>query len=161
MREQETLDKLMREQKEHDEVCNYLFEVLKEKRASHPSFTLLGNDDIDRRLFPEIEESKDRVLMPAMGEKDGASAPIWDLIEEEQKEGFRHIVIEGTGGARKMRIQLNDNRGKSGGGRVIYVDIFEKEKIYLLFAYPKNVQENLTAEQKKAIKKIIDEIRKE
>ena len=97
----ETLDKLMREQKEHYEVCNYLFEVLKEKRASHPSFTLLGNDDIDRRLFPEIEESKDRVLMPAMGEKDGASAPIWDLIEEEQKEGFRHIVIEGTGGIGK------------------------------------------------------------
>lgn len=52
----------------------------------------------------------------------------------------------------KIRITLNDNRGKSGGGRVIYVDIFEKSKIYLLFAYPKNVQENLNAEQKKAIR---------
>ena len=70
-------------------------------------------------------------------------------------------VIEGTGGARKLRIQLNDNRGKSGGGRVIYVDIFEKEKLYFLFAYPKNVQENLTDEQKKAIRRLIEEIRKE
>lgn len=69
-------------------------------------------------------------------------------------------VIEGTGGARKMRIQLS-GRGKSGGGRVIYVDIFEQKNLYLLFAYPKNVQENLTADQKKAISKMIELIRKE
>ena len=30
-------------------------------------------------------------------------------------------LIEGTGGARKTRVQL-DGRGKSGGGRVIYFD---------------------------------------
>lgn len=69
-------------------------------------------------------------------------------------------VIEGTGGARKMRIQL-EARGKSGGGRVIYLDVFEKEHLYLLFAYPKNVQENLTPDQKKMIKKAVDVIRKE
>ena len=69
-------------------------------------------------------------------------------------------VIEGTGGARKMRIQL-DGRGKSGGGRVIYLDVFEKEHLYLLFAYPKNVQEDLSPEQKKAIKSMIEAIRKE
>ncbi len=69
-------------------------------------------------------------------------------------------VIQGTGGARKMRIQLQ-GRGKSGGGRVIYLDVFEKEKIYLLFAYPKNLQENLTDEQKHAIKLLIDAIKRE
>ncbi len=69
-------------------------------------------------------------------------------------------VIQGTGGARKMRIQLY-GKGKSGGGRVIYLDVFEKEKLYLLFAYPKNVQENLTAEQKQAIKTLVDAIKKE
>lgn len=69
-------------------------------------------------------------------------------------------VIQGTGGARKMRIQL-DGRGKSGGGRVIYLDVFEKEKLYLLFAYPKNVQENLSEEQKAAIRALIDAIKKE
>lgn len=69
-------------------------------------------------------------------------------------------VIQGTGGARKMRIQL-DGRGKSGGGRVIYLDVFEKERLYLLFAYPKNVQGDLTEEQKKAIKSLIDAIKKE
>jgi hypothetical protein len=69
-------------------------------------------------------------------------------------------VIEGTGGARKMRIQL-EGRGKSGGGRVIYLDVFEQENLYLLFAYPKNVQTDLTSDQKKAIRKMIEAIRKE
>lgn len=68
-------------------------------------------------------------------------------------------VIEGTGGARKVRIQL-DGRGKS-GGRVIYLDIFEKEYLYLLFAYPKNVQEDLLPDQKKVIVRMIDNIKKE
>ena len=69
-------------------------------------------------------------------------------------------VIEGTGGARKLRIQL-EGRGKSGGGRVIYLDLFEKENLYLLFAYPKNVQENLSPDQKKEIRRMIEAIRKE
>ncbi len=69
-------------------------------------------------------------------------------------------VIEGTGGARKMRIQI-EHRGKSGGGRVVYVDVFEKEKLYFLLAYPKNVQDDLTPDQKKQIRKLIEAIKKE
>lgn len=69
-------------------------------------------------------------------------------------------VIEGTGGARKMRVQLR-GRGKRGGGRVIYVDMFERKNLYLLFAYPKNVQEDLLPEQKKAICAMIEAIKEE
>lgn len=69
-------------------------------------------------------------------------------------------VIEGTGGARKMRIQLSC-KGKSGGGRIIYLDVFEKEKLFLLFAYPKNVQTDLTPAQKKAITDLVNLIKKE
>ena len=69
-------------------------------------------------------------------------------------------AIEGTGGARKMRIQI-ENRGKSGGGRVIYVDVFKKEKLYFLLAYPKNVQDNLTPDQKKQVRKLVEAIKKE
>lgn len=69
-------------------------------------------------------------------------------------------VIEDTGGARKMRIQL-EGRGKSGGGRVIYLDVFEKESLYLLFAYPKNMQSDLRPEQKKAIRTMVAAIKKE
>ena len=61
----------------------------------------------------------------------------------------RGDVIEGTG------------RGKRGGGRVIYLDVFENESLYLLFAYPKNVQADLSPDQKKAIRTMIEAIRKE
>ena len=45
-------------------------------------------------------------------------------------------VMPGCGGARKIRIAL-PGRGKSSGGRVIYVDFVLHERIYLLFSYPK------------------------
>ena len=69
-------------------------------------------------------------------------------------------VIQGKSGARKMRITL-DAHGKRGGARVIYLDVYEKEKLYLLFAYPKKVQSDLTSEQKKAIKNLVELIKKE
>ena len=93
----------------------------------------------------------------AMGLSD---EDLYKLEEALLENPLTGDVIEATGGARKLRIQLNGH-GKSGGGRVIYVDIFEKEHLYLLFAYPKNVQEDLTPDQKKAIKKMVDTIKKE
>ena len=93
----------------------------------------------------------------AMGLNDDDCKTLEEILLANPQLGD---VIEGTGGARKMRIQL-EGRGKSGGGRVIYVDVYEKEKLYLLLAYPKNVQDDLTPEQKKQIKKIVDAIKKE
>lgn len=92
-----------------------------------------------------------------MGLDDDSLLELEKILLENPEIGD---VIEGTGGARKMRIRL-EGRGKRGGGRVIYLDVFEQENLYLLFAYPKNVQENLTPDQKKAICRIIEEIRKE
>lgn len=108
------------------------------------------------RLFIHTEPF--RKCWKAMGLTDKDLSQLEKVLLENPKAGD---VIEGTGGARKLRITLNDNRGKSGSGRVIYVDIFEKSKIYLLFAYPKNVQENLNAEQKKAIRNLIKAIEEE
>ena len=59
-----------------------------------------------------------------------------------------------------MRIQMNGH-GKRGGVSVIYVDIFEKEKLYFLFAYPKNVQSNLTEQQKKVVRQMVEAIKGE
>lgn len=69
-------------------------------------------------------------------------------------------MIPGTGGARKVRIPL-EGRGKSGGGRVIYVDILVRERIYLLLAYPKNVQADLTPDQKKLVRQVVKRIKEE
>lgn len=68
-------------------------------------------------------------------------------------------VIDDTG-IRKLRIQL-EGRGKRGGARVIYLDILERGSIYLLFAYPKNVQSDLTPDQKKALHKLVKMIKEE
>lgn len=92
-----------------------------------------------------------------MGLSDESLLDLEALLLKDPQMGD---VIEGTGGARKLRIQL-EGRGKRGGGRVIYLDVFEQENLYLLFAYPKNVQEDLTSEQKRAIRNMIEAIRKE
>ena len=67
-------------------------------------------------------------------------------------------LIRGTGGARKIRFAIADS-GKSGGIRVIYVDITHKQHIYLLLCYPKNKQDNLTQEQKKQVKILIEALK--
>lgn len=92
-----------------------------------------------------------------MGLTDNDLLMLEQALLENPQEGD---VIQGTGGARKLRIQL-ENRGKSGGGRVIYLDVFEKDNLFLLFAYPKNVQENLTPEQKKIIQLMVKAIKGE
>lgn len=98
-----------------------------------------------------------RKCWKAMGLSEDDLKKLEEILLENPQLGD---VIEGTGGARKMRIQI-ENRGKSGGGRVIYVDVFEKEKLYFLLAYPKNVQDNLTPDQKKQVRKLVEAIKKE
>ena len=98
-----------------------------------------------------------RKCWKAMGLSEDDLKKLEEILLENPQLGD---VIEGTGGARKMRIQI-ENRGKSGSSRVIYVDVFEKEKLYFLLAYPKNVQDNLTPNQKKQVRKLVEAIKKE
>jgi len=60
-------------------------------------------------------------------------------------------VIKGTGGMRKLR-WAGSGRGKRGGLRVIYYWWVAKDRISLLLAYPKNEQDDLTADQLKQLK---------
>ena len=63
-------------------------------------------------------------------------------------------IIPGTHGCRKYRISLN-NRGKSGGARVIYVDFITFEKIYLIEAYAKSEKVNLSKQEYTNIKNAV------
>lgn len=56
-------------------------------------------------------------------------------------------LIVGTGGCRKIRWQ-RQGTGKSGGVRVIYYFRSASNRIYLLFIYSKNQQDNLSDAQK-------------
>ncbi len=69
-------------------------------------------------------------------------------------------VMEGTGGIRKVRFPIQ-NRGKSSSIRVCYTDFAEYEIIYLITAFQKNVQENLTNEEKNVLKRLVKSLREE
>jgi hypothetical protein len=66
-------------------------------------------------------------------------------------------LIQGTGGLRKMRWGLPARgRGKSGGLRIIYYWYTSQSVIYMLMVYSKSRKEDLSAEQKRALRKIAE-----
>ena len=69
-------------------------------------------------------------------------------------------IMEGTGGIRKVRFAL-ENKGKSGGVRVCYTDFAEYEVTYLITAFEKKEQENLTMEEKNVLKKLVKSLKEE
>ena len=66
-------------------------------------------------------------------------------------------VIRGGSGLRKLRWSAS-GRGKRGGARVIYYRHVPGECIYLVCAYAKNVQDDLTREQVKVLANLMKDI---
>ncbi len=64
-------------------------------------------------------------------------------------------IIPGSGGLRKLRWSAS-GRGKRGGARVIYYWFVSDDVILMLFAFPKNEQADLTPDQLKQLKKIVE-----
>ena len=90
--------------------------------------------------------------------KLGASkADIAKLEKEIAANPEAGDVIPGLRGARKIRFAMA-GRGKRGGGRSIYVVIWKDETAYLLFAYDKKDQADISESQAKAIATVIKEI---
>jgi len=80
-----------------------------------------------------------------------------DLFELETKllvNPRLGVVIKGSGGARKVRFEAQ-GKGQRGGARVIYVDIVVGETVFLLYAYPKSVKDNLSQQEIGNIRKAI------
>ncbi len=87
------------------------------------------------------------------------------LLNDEEQRALQNAILEdsqvgqvitGTGGARKMR-WAKDSRGKSGGIRVVYVEI--EDMIWLLLVYAKKNATNLTEAGKKELKKLIERLK--
>ena len=68
----------------------------------------------------------------------------------------RGAVIRGSGGLRKLRWS-RPGQGRRGGLRVIYFWDEASETFYMLFAYPKNEQEDLTAPQLRVLSRLVRE----
>jgi hypothetical protein len=66
-------------------------------------------------------------------------------------------VIQGLSGARKARFSMA-RRGKSGGGRAIYVLVVQADTAYLLLAYSKRDQDDVSTAQRKVLAAIVKEL---
>jgi len=64
-------------------------------------------------------------------------------------------VIRGTGGLRKLRWAAS-GRGKRGGARVIYFWHAKSQHLLMLFVYPKNERSDLTAAQRRTLRRIVE-----
>jgi hypothetical protein len=80
----------------------------------------------------------------------------WKLINDTHQGD----VIPGLSGLRKTRLK-STSKGKRSGFRVDYLDIPEKGKLYLLIIYAKNVKPDLTADEKKKLSKVVNQIKEE
>jgi hypothetical protein len=101
---------------------------------------------IEVPLFTKlIEEIGDRVLLKR-------------IQDEILKQPSKGDVIPGSGGVRKVRIG-KEGSGKSGGYRVIYLDLPDKHLTYLITVYDKRVSDNITDEQKKLIKALAQRLK--
>jgi len=65
-------------------------------------------------------------------------------------------LIKGSGGLRKARWSLA-GRWKRGGVRTIYYWAVSKEQILMLLIYAKNEQDDLSPEQLKVLRSIVEE----
>jgi mRNA-degrading endonuclease RelE of RelBE toxin-antitoxin system len=63
--------------------------------------------------------------------------------------------IPGTGGLRKLRWS-GSGRGKRGGIRVIYFWHAPSDRVLMLFAFAKNERTDLTLEQKRLLRKVVE-----
>jgi hypothetical protein len=87
------------------------------------------------------------------------ASDVWDDAEREAFIEFiarnpeQGDLIPETGGVRKIR-WVRPGSGKRGGARVIYFYHNGDRPLYLLMVYAKARQENLTAEEKKAVRKL-------
>ena len=88
---------------------------------------------------------------------DRAALRLMDELHANPRAGD---VIPATNGARKMRIAVQ-GRGKSGGARAVYVVIEVADTFQMLLCYPKNMQGNLTPDQKRALRAMIAAIKRE
>ena len=83
---------------------------------------------------------------------DEELAAVQNRLIENPEAG---AVIAGSGGLRKLRVGVK-GRGKRGGARLIYYRLTERQQIYLLLIYTKNEAEDLTPEQKRALRAVVE-----
>jgi len=90
-------------------------------------------------------------LQPLLKDEEYRALQLALLFRPEQG-----VLIAGSGGLRKIRWRQK-GKGKRGGCRVIYYWDKKQETFYMLLAYAKSKQEDLTPTQMKVLTKLVKE----
>ncbi len=85
------------------------------------------------------------------------------MHDDQYRELQEHLIekpeigdlIQGSGGLRKIRWKLT-GRGKRGGVRIIYYWAASADQIRMLYVYSKTDQEDLTKDQLKVLRHIVE-----
>jgi hypothetical protein len=94
---------------------------------------------------------------------------IIDLVTDDEYADFQQIlarspskgaILEGCGGVRKVRMAAK-GKGTSGGARVLYLYLPNRNLIYLLYLFTKGDAENISADGKKAVRQLAEQIKNE
>jgi hypothetical protein len=70
------------------------------------------------------------------------------------------VILRDTGGVRKLRAAL-ENRGKRGSVRIVYYYHRQRDTIYFILAFAKNVQASLTPAQRRIVRELVAAIEAE
>lgn len=87
-----------------------------------------------------------------------------DLLEDDELRRLQTVlathptmgkIVPGTGGLRKLRWAMKGG-GKRGGLRVIYYWVTQDDQIFLLYAYRKSVQDDISVAELQIIRKALE-----
>ena len=104
-----------------------------------------------------VVETKEFVSFAKAYLSDEEKKDLIDFLASNPKTG---VLIQGTGGLRKMR-WARKSQGKSGGYRIIYYYHNDNIPLFLISAFAKNVMENISDEAKNEFAKYLKLLVKE
>ena len=104
-------------------------------------------------------------------ETEAFTACIQNLLDDDVYRPFQRdmvqnpkkgVLMPGCGGLRKVRVEEpRRGKGKRSGCRIIYLYMPEAARVDLLAIYNKDMQEDLTQEQRRALKTLANRARLE
>lgn len=112
----------------------------------------MGNTKIEMNFLPTFERMLKKHKLDAGGIKEKLHTELQHYVDEHPESFYFPNSGAGMGNTWKIRV---DGRG---GFRVVYYAVPKTRHFDFIMIYPKNVQDNITAKQKKIIQTIIKQL---
>ena len=110
-----------------------------------------------RRVFVYAPLVQRRLV--EFADSDAKAREIENVILDNPEVGD---LVPGTGGVRKFRMaDESRGKGKRGGIRILFLDLPHVEKTHLLFLIKKNEADDITADEKTAIRELVAILKRE